>query len=327
MGAQTSQQVAEAIITACQRPDARGRIDGILLDEQFRTHLSGLLEEVPSSFRKQVCRKPLGNKRKYGEEKTIRHRAFSRLWTSSGPSFDPSLGVELMRCPLSGSSPGSCIASVYLLKERRMIDSIRWRLCLASLSALSDKFEGGCQMDTLIKQVIDIVIASKCPSDEQEKIKEKINKDLPSLLLAAKKYRVLSNKLGIGALCCLPPDIGDSLWEKFFPLSGSVHETCVKLLFDTGIREESLTIISPTDRDPVTVSLAARKVFDFWEKRFNNLNLEYIQPGGFSMTTFLLTFNQLFLSLTKPMTAPYYPRQENPNSPNWGGSGTVLTPQ
>ncbi|KAL4866872.1 hypothetical protein BDV12DRAFT_128922 [Aspergillus spectabilis] len=179
MGVHISRQVAEAVITACQRPNAQGRIDGILHDENFRKQLSSLLKEVPSLLKKQACRKPLGDKKEYGDEKITSHRAFNSLWTSSGPSFDPSLGKELLK----------------------------W-LCLIPIAILVEKFDGVYHTETLVKQVADIMIDSKCVSHK----KEEITKFLPSLLLAAKKYRALSREIGTGALCCLPPDIGDTLY-------------------------------------------------------------------------------------------------------------------
>ncbi|KAL4927740.1 uncharacterized protein BDV17DRAFT_116643 [Aspergillus undulatus] len=291
MGVQISQEVAEEIFTACQRPNAQGRIDDILHNENFRTLLSNLLEEVPFWLKKQVHDKMHRKKQEYGEEKVISHRAFSSLWASPGPSFDSSLGKELLKwyekpatlfnvsSSSPDSSPGSYIASLYLLAQRRMADKIRWRLSLIPLATLSKKFKG-IGTESLNKQVTDILIASKCVSDDKEEISQR----LPSLFSAAKKYQALCDKIGIGSLCCLPPDIGDNIWENRLPYSGEVHEACVKLLLDTDIREVSSTIIGLSDHGPVTVSLAATKVVDFWEKKLNEFNLEYTQPEGFPMT-------------------------------------------
>jgi hypothetical protein len=110
--------------------------------------------------------------------------------------------------PSPDSSLGSFLASVYLFtKEKKPVDNVRQRLCLTALATVVDKLEGVYLTDSLVEQVADI-IDPKRGKDQKAKV---LKGGLKSLLGAASRYRLLSEELGIGELCCLPPATGDSL--------------------------------------------------------------------------------------------------------------------
>ncbi|KAL2814415.1 hypothetical protein BJX63DRAFT_431327 [Aspergillus granulosus] len=320
MGVRQSMEVAKAVMAFCQQLGTCERIDGIIDDEKFRTQLSDLLAEAPSSFKQFICdaQKPPENEAENGAPVT--HRALNSLRISSGPQFDPSLGPELLRWyndpetifvgsnapedDTSISSPSSShssfLASIYLLtNKKRTIDNVRWRLCLIALAKVVDRLEGVYLTDSLVEQVADIV------DPKRVKIKNgkaEIRGWLHPLLSAASRYRLLSEELGTGELCCLPPDIGESLWTHYLPKSGEVHDTCVKWLLDRDIEKLSSTIINSSDREVVTVSLAAKNVVEFWRRKLDIFGQRYIQPGRFDFTQAQGKMI-LLLSLTEPKLA------------------------
>ncbi|KAL3472400.1 hypothetical protein BJX99DRAFT_262387 [Aspergillus californicus] len=292
MGVQNSKEVADTVIAACQQQGTSGRIDSIISDEKFRTQLSSLLAEVPSSFKRFVCstEKLSEGKAEYGARGTVTHRAFNSLWNSSGPQLDASLEPELWRwyedpekvfvrsedtINLSpGSSHSSFLASVYLFEEEEeTIHNVRERLCLTALATVVDKLDGDYLTDSLVEQVADIVDPTRKKGGEA-----KVLERLKSLLRAASRYRLLAEELGIGELCCLPPDTGDSLWTAHLPKSGKVHDACVRLILDRDIRQLSSTIISPIGSEAVTVSSAAKKVVEFWRMKLDLFGFQYTQP-------------------------------------------------
>lgn len=87
------------------------------------------------------------------------------------------------------------------------MDNVRWRLCLIALANVVDKFEGVYPTNSLVEQVTNIVDPKRVRTGE-----EGIAKWLQPLLRAASKYRLLTEELGIGELCCLPPDTGNTMY-------------------------------------------------------------------------------------------------------------------
>jgi hypothetical protein len=65
-------------------------------------------------------------------------------------------------------------------------------------------------------------------------------------------------------------------------------------MLDKGIRELSSTTISPIGYEPVTVSLAAAKVVQFWREKLDLFGLQYTQPEP-HLSTLALCNPQQFL--------------------------------
>jgi hypothetical protein len=118
------------------------------------------------------------------------------------------VGSEGTLNPSPDSSLASFLASVYLFtKEKKTVDNVRRRLCLIALATLLDKLEGVYLTNSLVERVADIIDPERGKNQKAE-----VLEGLKSLLGAASRYRLLSEELGIGELCCLPPTTSDNLY-------------------------------------------------------------------------------------------------------------------
>ncbi|KAB8213003.1 hypothetical protein BDV33DRAFT_210625 [Aspergillus novoparasiticus] len=297
MGTKISKQVAEKVIDACEEANGADRLDSILLERaEFKQLLLDLWNEIPTQLQRSitgVTRKQRKPKSDYGDGEVREHRAFKSLWAASGPKlgqvtrktlrqgykkpmtilYDTANNVD----PVEHNFVNTYLNYIYHLEENRERDTIRWRLGLIPLSHLAGKFTNK-NMDA---GDYDMVAHQLTYSGLIARNHEEIRKKLPSWIGASKRYNNIAKSLNSsGAICCLPEEPGDSLWQKHLPMSGAVHNVCMQLLTDDGIGEMASKDIFAEDEGlgKVTVNNAAETIIEFFSSRFRDLEFINYQP-------------------------------------------------
>ncbi|KUL86893.1 hypothetical protein ZTR_05250 [Talaromyces verruculosus] len=271
MGAQSSKQIAERVISACQSVNGNDQIDEILLkDEIFRKTLASLAQDIPASLRELIEPKRQPQRQDYGGPEITELRSFSSIFKASKPTLDPVIRQFLSSCYKNPQlvlkrSPGKILSgepsiaeyldALPVLEEARKIDAICWRLFLVPLPDLIERFN----RLKLHSHTLDDIVTVICQSGYTIQKANEIRERLPSWILKGKRYAAIALDIGYGGLCALPEETGDTIWENRIPTEGPVRDACIKLLIDRDIKKVASENISGND-DIITANAAAAKI-------------------------------------------------------------------
>ncbi|EGD99582.1 hypothetical protein TESG_06847 [Trichophyton tonsurans CBS 112818] len=285
MGAIASKQLAERVIIACEQVDGDGCIDGLLLeDETFSEQLESL--SIPASLRRLVKgQKARKSKEDYGEKDITEHPAFRRLWDASPSQLHPTVRRALydgQRDPSTffksnsnglpqRSSVTDYLDYMYELDQNRQINSIRWKLSLIPILDLFKRFNRTNTNAGTCDDIITVIIQSGLIFRHGDQIRER----LPDWLRKSRRYNTLATEVGLGGICVLPEEPGDTMWEKTLPLKGPVHNACLKLLLDRdilGLASERLT----ENSGDANINTAAETIVNYLRMIFRDI--AYLDP-------------------------------------------------
>ncbi|KAF3481543.1 uncharacterized protein GIQ15_04302 [Arthroderma uncinatum] len=275
MGAMESKQLAERVIIACEQVDGNGHIDRLLLeDETFSERLGSL--SIPVSLRQLITGHTARKRKDYGGKDITEHPAFGRLWETPPRRLHPTVQRALydgQRDPstffkgssnaLTQRSSAAYLDYVYELDRNRQIDSVRWRLSLIPILDLFRRFNRTNVDAATCDDLITIITQSGLAFQHEDKIRER----LPDWVRKSRRYNTLATAVGLGGICVLPEEPGDTMWEKTLPLKGPVHDACLNLLLDCGIKDFASESLTEDDGD-VTTNTAAETIVNHLRTTF-----------------------------------------------------------
>ncbi|PGH21502.1 hypothetical protein AJ80_03170 [Polytolypa hystricis UAMH7299] len=279
MRASSSKRVAVRVLSACQQVGEDDEIVGILLHDETKFQLR--YNHLLNSREGDDVRRSLANERL----QTIRS-----LWEASEPRLQPAIrrflydGYQNPRKFLeksAGNLPqeiavNNYLESLYHVGQNRQIETVQWRIGLIPLSDLAEKFNRTRVNTETHHDLVTILSQSGLVFQHEDEIR----KSLPSWLLKSKRYKILATTVGYGGIASLPVGPGDLLWERDLPQKGPVHEACMNLLVDAGIKEAASENVAEDDQRILTASTAAETMVRYISSLFDKFPFLNYQPQG-----------------------------------------------
>ncbi|KAK2757197.1 hypothetical protein FQN54_004711 [Arachnomyces sp. PD_36] len=273
---QTVQNFAVTLQNACSQPD----FDQLLENPELLGIISNLFGQLPAQYQTRIRR---GN--------ISQDRAFKRISSIASVSLTPTARNSLLlwkgnpskflepctKTPDFSSNPLNGYLNFLLqLDQDKELVKIRGRLSLIPLARLKAKFNEERLNATSHDGFADIITNSELITDNKDAISGRIR----AWINAGGRYESLASELGgLGSLCCLPDEVGDSIWEKHLQKGGDSRIASVALLKTKGVTEEACKNIGKEETSEISANEVAKKVVDYiWDKIDKASFLEYSPP-------------------------------------------------